>query len=323
MHVILNRRARDLRTETPLYRALVRSARDAGAELYETSSFDDLERVAHTIAGGHDSGAVVLAGGDGSYMAGLSALDRAFRARGAGLPDVALAPGGTVGTVARNWGRRGPAVPYAERLLRDVAARTGVRTERPTLRVKDGAGSERVGFIFGTGLVAQFFDLYYASPSQGYGGAARIVARIFVSSFAGGATARRVLTPVACTVAIDGREHPARAYSLVVASVVENLGLHMHVLYRATERPDRVHLVASPLGARRLGPQMPLVLAGKRLLGKDHVDELVQYARITFTGAFDAYVLDGDVLHAPWIELSTGPRIGVLTCAERKPAAPR
>src|SRR5207237_816107 len=81
-----------------------------------------------------------------------------------------------------------------------------------------------------------------------------------------GAARRAVPRPVASTATTDGREHAARAYSLVVASVVENLGLHMHVLYRATERPDRLHLVASPLGAQRLGPQMPLVLAGRRLL---------------------------------------------------------
>jgi len=313
VHLIVNRRARHLRADTALHEALLGAARDVGARVHETRALGELEAAVATIAA--DAGAtVILAGGDGSYMAGISALDRACRARGStALPPVGLAPGGTVGTVARNWGQHGSATAYATALVRAAANGTARATERPTLRVTDGAGGDRVGFIVGTGLVAQFFDLYYASEHQGYGGAARIVARIFVSSFAGGKTARRVLTPVPCTISTDGRDHPARSYSLVAASVVKNLGLHMHVLYRAGEADDRVHVVASPLGAQKLGPQLPLVLAGKRLLGKDHIDELARTVRITFTGEFDAYVLDGDVLHAPWIEIAPGPKVSFLS----------
>ena len=139
------------------------------------------------------------------------------------------------------------------------------------------------------------------------------MARVFAGSFTGGATAAKVLTPVPCAIEVDGVAQAAAAYSLVVASVVRDLGLHMQVLYRAAEDPTRVHLVASPLGARALGPQMPLVLAGRPMLGKDHVDRLARAFRVTFTGAHDAYVLDGDVLHAAWVDVSAGPALRVLT----------
>ncbi|WP_394833214.1 hypothetical protein LVJ94_42595 [Pendulispora rubella] len=313
MHVIVNRRARHLRSEGALYRTLTQPTHGGSPrKVYETRSFDELDRAARDIAAkANGADRVVLAGGDGSYMAGITALERAFGERP--LPSIALAPGGTVATVARNWGLSGPTEPYAARLLAAVDHGAAQTTLRPTLRVRDAQGGNRVGFIFGTGLVSQFFDVYYASPHQGYAGAARIVARIFAGSLTGGKLAQKVLTPLPCTLSVDGETQLPNAYSLVVASVVRNLGLSMRVLYRAGEDPNRVHLVASPLGAKRLGPQMPLVLAGKPLRGRDHIDRLAGSFRVTFTGPVDAYVLDGDVLRAPWVEVAAGPTLRVLT----------
>jgi diacylglycerol kinase (ATP) len=306
--VIVNRRARRLRdASSPLSRALAEAARRAGATVRETFDPTELEAVAREIA---DAGprAVVLAGGDGAYTAGVTALVRA----GAPLPPIAFAPGGTVSTTARNWGMGGPLVPYVRRLFAALAEDRARRDERPSLRVSDDAGGDRVGFIWGAGLVARFFDAYYASPQPGYVGAARIVARIFAGSPFGGELARRVLTPVPCEVSIDGDLQSARGYSLMASSVVRDLGLHMQVLYRAAEDPERVHFVASPLGARMLGPQMPLVLLGKRLLGKDHVDVLAREVRVRFAER-DAYVLDGDVHAAREVTVRAGPRLVLLS----------
>ena len=175
------------------------------------------------------------------------------------------------------------------------------------------AGQERIGFIFGTGLVARFFEIYYADGARGYPGAARIVARIFAESFYGGAYARRVLDPLPCTIEVEGRRLDPEAWSLVCSSVVPDLGIHMRVTYRAGEDLDRPHLVASPLPSRSLGPRAPLVLAGKRIGGEGHFDDLVR----DFTVRFDRdgggpYVLDGDMLRAPAVLVSAGPRIDVL-----------
>jgi hypothetical protein len=179
--------------------------------------------------------------------------------------------------------------------------------------VEDGAGARNVGFIFGAGLVASFFDVYYASPQQGYAGAARIVARVFAGSFVPtrGALARRVLAPTACTLSIDGVAQAPRAWTLIAASVVRNLGLHMMLTYRASEETARFHAVASALGARSLGPQMPLVLSGRRLLGEHHVDDLVRTLTIDFP-TDGPYVLDGEVFRAPRVSVTAGPVIDVI-----------
>jgi diacylglycerol kinase (ATP) len=308
--LVLNRVARHLKKDDGLAEVLAGAAREAGVTLHETRSVGDLARLAGDLAS-RGTDAVVLAGGDGSYMAGTSALARAFGER---LPPVAFAPGGTASTVLRNWGYEGPMHAYARRVVLAAARGGGRITMRPTLRVRDDAGRDALGFIFGAGLVASFFDAYYASPVQGYGGAAAIVARIFAGSFVGGELARRILEPVPMSLTVDGRECDKKAFSLVAASVVRNLGLHMMLLYRAAEANDAVHIVASPLGARALGPQMPRVLRGQRLRGEGHVDTLAKAAILRFAGEGPgAYVLDGELLRACEVRVGPGPLIRHLS----------
>lgn len=302
--LIVNRQANRLKREGPLLRALLRSSR--GARVYETRTLAELGDAARAIAA---SGAdiVVLAGGDGSYSAGLTALAAAFGEDR--LPTLALAPGGTVSTVARNWGMRGDPVRHARELVGTVLSGGAPSRTRPTLRVA-GEGAERLGFIFGAGLVARFFREYYAAPRGGTALAARLVVPIFFGSFVGGALARRVLTPVPCAITVDGERPSAKGYSLIAAAVVRDLGLHMLVTYRAAERDGVLHFVASPLGARALGPQMPRVLLGRRLRGEGHLDVLARRVTIEFLER-DAYVVDGDLMEADRVTVSSGPNVRI------------
>jgi len=300
--LIVNRCARHLRSEGPLLDALRRPR--SGLHVSESRSLADLDAIAARLAEDPPE-AVVIAGGDGSYMAGLSVL-----ARGGPLPAIALAPGGTVSTVARNWGLRGNSVSYARRLLDAIAAGTVTRTLRPTLRVDDGF-AVRTGFIAGSGLVARFFDAYLRAGAGGTIAAARIVARIFAGSFVGARLARAVLTPMPCIVTTDDGPAPFDRVSLVCASVVGDLGLGMRLLYRAGEETGRFHAVATPLGPGLLGPQMPLVLAGKPLVGP-RVDALTSTLTLVFPAGTGAYVLDGDLFRADRVTITAGPAITVL-----------
>ncbi|MCC6553027.1 MAG: hypothetical protein IT372_08400 [Polyangiaceae bacterium] len=325
--VVVNATARRYRL-TPSLLDRVGAACAGAAELHATTSVVELEEICRAIAR-RGTDLVALSGGDGSYMAGLTALARAHGAQP--LPPIALLPGGTVSTVARNWGMAGDPADLLRGILRRHAGPGGEAparrvARRPTLRVRatgfglgaEGARQEeRLGFIFGTGLVARFFDVYYRGGGDGYGAAARIVARVFVESFYGGAYARRVLDPLPCTIEVEGRALPPPAWSLVCAAVVPDLGIRMRVTYRAGEDLDRPHLVASPLPSRQLGPRAPLVLAGQRIGGAGHFDDLVREFTLRFgdgspAAAEGPYVLDGDMLRAREIRVSAGPAIDVL-----------
>jgi diacylglycerol kinase (ATP) len=307
--LVVNPNARRYQTDPGLIEQ-VRRVSAGQAALHLTHDLGELERVCATLAE-RGTDLVILSGGDGSLMAGVTALARAFGAER--IPPVAPIPGGTAGTVARNWGVAGDPVSCLGRLL----SHPHRLVRRPTLRVcGEGEGpdgrAERIGFIVGTGLVARFFELYYERGAPGYAGSARMVARIFAESFVGGAFARRVLDPLPCTLALDGRELAPRAWSLVCAAVVRNLGIHMLVNHRAGEDPDRPHLVASPLSARGLGPLAPWVLAGRPLPGSDNVDALCHAIVLRFPRE-GPYVLDGELLRASRVVVTAGPRLGVVT----------
>jgi diacylglycerol kinase family enzyme len=325
---VVNRRARRLEANAAVHPLLdVLRARRSNVRVIETHSIADLDAAADELAR-EVPDAIVLAGGDGSYMAGITALVRSFAAAGRSpdaLPPFALAPGGTVSTVARNWGFRGGglfsggeerAARYAERLLDAVSQARATETPRPTLRATDDH-AERVGFIFGAGLVSRFFEVYDEEGARGYRGAASIVARIFAGSFSHGALAERVLTPVPCILEVDGVRAPEDRASLVCASVVRDLGIGMHLLYRAGEEHDRFHVVATPLGPAKLGPQMPLVLMGRPLLGRSlgNVDTLARRLELRFEGG-GAYVLDGELLRTDRVVVTAGPVLRILSVRE-------
>ena len=324
---IVNRCARRLAGESSSPRALldVLRAPRRNVRVVETRTMDELDAAADEIARVVPD-AVVLAGGDGSYMAGVTALVRSFKTAGRtedALPPIALAPGGTVSTVLRNWGFRGgglrpgganDAAKYTARLLDAATTGRAIGTDRPTLRVEQD-GATRIGFIFGAGLVSRFFEVYDEEGARGYRGAASIVARIFAGSFSRGALAARVLTPVPCTIVVDGERAPFDRTSLVCASVVRNLGIGMRLLYRAGEAHDRFHVVASPLGPSRLGPQLPLVLAGRPLFGAGRIDALARSLELSFdmSDGDGAYVLDGELYRADRVHVTPGPVLRILS----------
>lgn len=318
MYVIVNRRARGLRSAGPLLGEQCRAR--ATATVIETRSLDELDAAARRVA--EAPAPVVLGGGDGSHGAGITALARAFserpNGRRASLPPIALAPGGTVNTVARGWGMRGDAVAYTRRLLASVEAGTAARTRRPTLRVEpekiDGLMSvPRLGFIVGAGLVSRFFELYGERGAPGLVGAAGITARVFAGSFVGGALARRVLTPASCTLLVDGVTADFDRISLLCASVVDDVGLGLRLLHRAGESHERFHVVATPLEPRALGPQMTRVLRGLPLRGDPrNVDRLTAEIDLRFPAGTGAYVVDGELVRGDRVVVRAGPVLEVL-----------
>ncbi len=189
--VIVNTRARRYRAKPSLIDRMAVACADA-AELHPTSNVAELADVCERLAR-RGTDLVALSGGDGSFMAGVTALARLRRAlaaascpaarRNRGDRRAELGRDRRSGCAPRADGRRGSRPP-------ERRGHPG-RVRRPTLRVRAttrSGGEERIGFIFGTGLVASFFDVYYERGGDGYGAAARIVARVFIESFYGGAS---------------------------------------------------------------------------------------------------------------------------------------
>lgn len=291
--------------------ALVRRARGLcgpDAAVFATGNLAELEEAAREIAR-LDPERVALCGGDGTFMAGLGALGRAYAGRP--LPALVLAPAGTAATVPRAFGQRAGLLECVRRAGAPAPLEFRVRA---TLSVNGSGVSAQTGFIFGTGLVARFFDRYYAAGAGGYATAARLVARIFAGSIVADDYSRGVLDPLPCRLSVDGKPLAPSAWSLIVSSTIRDLGLHMLVTHRGGEDPERPHLVASPLTTRALGPQAPRVLLGRPLVGPDNFDALVGSFDIEFPDGPGPYVLDGDIFYADRVHVEAGPRIRVAAC---------
>jgi diacylglycerol kinase family enzyme len=303
--VVVNARAQALR-QSPHLAEGIRLAAGGDAEVWITQELSELDQAIDALLASRVE-RIVFCGGDGTLMAGASAV---VRAAGSGpLPEFCAAPGGTVATVAKNWGQRAGLLDTVRAAVADAPPRA--RLMSPTLRVQ-ADDVERIGFIFGSGLVARFFERYYAAGGEGLTTAGRIFVRVFVGSFVEDRFSRSVLEPLACRLIVDGEPLPDAAFSLIVSAVVRNLGLGMRVTHRAAEDPARPHLVATSLSTRQLGPQAPRVLMGKPLRGEGCFDDLVTGFELCFDDHPGPWVLDGDVFFSERVSVSAGPRLRVV-----------
>lgn len=269
-------------------------------QCFVSSGLDELEGISREIRALRAS-SVVIAGGDGTIMRCLSSLGRAYASDP--LPPVMLMPLGTVNTTARRFGVLGD--PWW--LLDHHLADNGRLLRQPTLTVEVDS-VPHIAATIGAGLVSHFFDEYESSPSRGIGTALRIFSKAFLGSLTGHSYARRILAAVPGRLIVKDHPNDLTAFTLVISSVFQNVGLGLRPTYRANVLPGSIHLVATDLDARRLGPQAWRVLLGKPLRALHLVDRVVEAFELRFESP-TRIVLDGDSLHVQSVRVSQGPEL--------------
>jgi diacylglycerol kinase (ATP) len=133
---------------------------------------------------------------------------------------------------------------------------------------------------------------------------------VFWGSLVGLDYAARILAPVEASLFVDQHPAPLEGLTLLVCSVFNDVGLGLRPTYRAGAEPDRLHLVATDLRARRLGPQAWRVLLGRPLVASRLVDELVREFSVEFMTS-TALILDGDAVQARRVRVGIGPECRV------------
>lgn len=239
---------------------------------------------------------LVVAGGDGTHMAALSAALDVFGP--ADLPELAFVAAGTVNTTARALGASG--TPAAQ--VRRALASTTVR-KAACLRVETDV--VRHGFIWGTGLVSSFFD-HYDAAGGGALTAARLAAKVAGSALVGGRFGKSVLRRVPFSIAVDGDPPREDEWSLAVTSVLRDVGIGIRVTYRAGEAEDRIHFVASTADPGTLARAFHRTFLARPLGAAATVDALAREVRLRFPGG-GRFILDGDGFSADEVILGAGP----------------
>jgi diacylglycerol kinase family enzyme len=301
--VIVNANALGVRRQPGLVERL-RVQVGGDGEVVETRSPDDLPALMRAFAA-QDIQLLCACGGDGTNRSAASEMVRTFAGRP--LPMFAILRGGTLNTVAKNLRIEGRPEQILQPLVDRLRAGAVVNTiGQDLLQVND-----MHGFLFAAAMGARFLDAYYGAPGQSAAWAAAVAARAAGSCLVSGPFARRLFSPVAMTLSLDGAPtHEVERCRLLVASTVPDVGLGVRLNWQAGRQPGRFHLIASALSTPQLALQLHRTFAGRPLAGRPHLDTLARTAVVTFT-ADEPFTLDGDLFRARRVELSVGPRLWI------------
>jgi diacylglycerol kinase family enzyme len=213
--------------------------------------------------------------------------------------------GGTVNTIARNFGVRGRPDRLLARLLSAARKNTLRAVEHDLLEVEG-----RFGFLFASLMGARFLKAFYARERRTVASAARLTMHTMASSLTNGKLARSLFSTSRVELIVDDEPPRSEQYRLLVASTVRDVGFGFRVPYDAGKKRGHFHVVASGLSTTKMALQLPRVLSGRPLDGAPHLDRLVRRLRVRFA-AEESYTLDGDLFAARELTLRAGPRLPI------------
>lgn len=190
---------------------------------------------------------LVVNGGDGTTQAVLTAM---MSTPGDALPLIAVLPGGTSNTTARNVGYGRRPLPALQRILAESARGTlaGTVEKRPVLRVDhhdDARTPPRWSMMFGTGGI--YHGIRFArgpvkqngAPGEFEAGIAIGVFLLKVLSGNGG----KLFPIMHGRIRIDGEDIPPEPYLGLLASTMDTTILGLHTYWGTGPGPIRMSLL--------------------------------------------------------------------------------
>ena len=275
-----------------------------------TQQPEDIRRVAEHF---RSKGVEVLAlnGGDGTNHVTLTTFIDVYGDEP--LPLIAFLRGGTMNTISNAVGIKGT----PGRILLEVSEKyhTGQAfevKERDILRV-DYDGHHHYGFIFGNGLIANYLDAYYDTPSRGGPVAAfSVLMQGIGSALVGGPFAKRLFQPFRALVTVDGEPWTDGESCAVVAATIEQIGLGFRPFIRCREKPGAFHLLAVKTSALGFGLQLPRIRLGMPV-DPALVPSIVAHEAVFTADTPISFTIDGDMHRAVGpLRLSAGPRLRII-----------
>ena len=189
---------------------------------------------------GRDTEIIVVNGGDGTVQAVLTELLRSPAAR---VPLLAVLPGGTSNSTARNVGFGTRPLTALQRLLAESArgVLAGTVERRAVLRVDTG-GEAQYAMMFGAGAVYHgivFYRQRVASHGlRGQLGPGLVLAAFIAKVLSG--NGGRLVPPLHATMRIDGQAIAAAPYLGIFASTMEKHILGVRPYWGTTPGPLRL-----------------------------------------------------------------------------------
>jgi diacylglycerol kinase (ATP) len=303
--VFVNPGSRANRRDPDHARRFSRILGETGHVLAPASS-DALAAEARQVAEAQPS-IIGVHGGDGTLHWTVTALLRAYGERP--LPPLALLPGGTMNVVASSLG----ILVQPETLLAQMAAeQRDVRSPsvvvRRCMKVQD-----EYGFVFGTGLISNFLEEYYAKGDYGTTRAIWLLLRSMVSEVTTGRYAKRIFRRFHGRVFVDGQILPWTTLLGLGAATVSEVGLGFKLNHRADDHPGRFSVLAihsSPLGLTR---DLSAVRRGRGISPRRAWSALATRLVIEPDEPETMYTVDGDLYRARGnLSVELGPALSFI-----------
>ncbi len=279
-------------------------------DVYEaTHQLEDVARVAEEFK---RNGIEILAlnGGDGTNHVTLTNFIEVYG--DTPLPKIAFLRGGTMNTISNAVGAKGTPGKILLNLVEKYYTQQAFDiTERDMLKVTDNTGT-RYGFIFGSGVAANFLELYYETGNPSPPVAAQLLARSIASAIVGGELVKKVFNPSRAEITLENEVWPEQDYAAVVVGTIEQIGLGFRPFQRCEERKGAFHLGAlihsSALGVARA---LPMIRMGKRIPGT--LRDVVTSRAVFRSQSEILYTIDGDMHRADKeVCIETGPRLQII-----------
>jgi diacylglycerol kinase (ATP) len=251
---------------------------------------------------------IAVHGGDGTLHKTVTSLGRAFGAEP--LPPVAILCGGTMNVVATSLRiRERPAVFLKAIVDADRSGQPLETIRRRCMRIGD-----ELGFLFGSGLPANFLAEYYAPSGYGPGRAAWLLMRAFFSALWHGPFIRRLFKRFEGSVRVDGTLLEQTAFVGLMAGTVREVGLGFKLVHRADDDPERFGVLAMHSAVLSLSLDVWAVQRGRGISASRAFSAVASQMDVTSKNGAMAYTIDGDLYrtHEP-VAISLGPPIVFLT----------
>ncbi len=249
---------------------------------------------------------IAVNGGDGTVHVALTSMMKIYG--GEKLPKIAILKGGTMNMTATNLRLKGNTVDIFKRVVKAYKDGGELKTKQISLLKVN----ERYGFIFGSGAVCTFMDLYHRSSNPSPLVAAKSVLAMAGSMIVHGKLAKEFFTPTWQEINVDGFSFGRAPYLAFLITTLPSVGLGMDLTFRAKIDLMKAQLIAFRDKAK-IVPQVARVWLG-RALPPDVADDTVG-SRFFINGDKSfRYTLDGDMYSSSGkLVVETGPLLDLVT----------
>jgi diacylglycerol kinase (ATP) len=303
--VIVNPRSRANRRDPRIAAEFQAIVGDRGRVL-APKSIEELDAMAAEL---HRSPPAVIAihGGDGTLHKTVTSLGRVFGE--APLPPIAMLCGGTMNVVATSLRIRERPADFLKAIV--DADRLGQPQE--TIRRRCMRIGDELGFLFGSGLPANFLTEYYAPSGYGPGRAAWLLVRAFFSALWHGPFIQKLFKRFEGSVRVDGTLLQQTVFVGLMAGTVREVGLGFKLVHRADDDPERFGVLAMHSAVLSLTLDGWAVQRGRGIAASRAFSAVASQMHVQSKNGAMAYTIDGDLYrtHEP-VAISLGPHIDFL-----------